>query len=250
MEKLIVQKFSGKVMQDVTTRQLAIRQVKEVLATGHRVIAVVSAPKGPAQPYATASLEKLVGGDFSALQPRELAQLVGTGEVIAMSLMVNEMRQQGLNVVGLTGPQAGIYTNEHYQKAQIACLDKQPIEQAFAAAAQVVVVAGFQGQNAAGQLTTLEVGGSDITAAVLAAAFGAQRLDLFVDVSPAKALRLKQVTGPTLTTTLTYQQLVHSAGAQVIHPQALSIVQQAALPLRLQLVNRQGEATWTIVKPA
>ena len=170
MENLIVQKFSGKVMQDVTTRQLAIRQVKEVLATGHRVIAVVSAPKGPAQPYATASLEKLVGGDFSALQPRELAQLVGTGEVIAMSLMVNEMRQQGLNVVGLTGPQAGIYTNEHYQKAQIARLDKQPIEQAFAAAAQVVVVAGFQGQNAAGQLTTLEVGGSDITAAVLAAA--------------------------------------------------------------------------------
>src|SRR5699024_2248459 len=134
MENLIVQKLSGKVMQDVTTSQLAIRQEKEVLATGHRVIAVLSATNEPAQPHATASLEKLVGGDFSALQPRELAQLVCTGEVIAMSLMVNEMRQQGLNVVGLTGPQAGIYTNEHYQKAQIARLDKQPIEQAFAAA--------------------------------------------------------------------------------------------------------------------
>lgn len=249
MGKIIVQKFGGTSVQDHTSRDLALDHVQKALDDGYKVVMVVSAMGRKGSPYATDSLLGLVNIDGNTcLNCQELDQLMATGELISMSVMVNQARQRGLNVKGMTGAQAGIITNSDYQNARVLEVDTSEIEQALLTA-DVVVVAGFQGRNKAGNITTLGRGGSDTSATALGAALGAQYVDIFTDVNGVMDDDPKKNPHAQVIPFLTYDEMEKMAqnGAKVVHPRAVKIAMKAEVPFRVRSTYRTSDIGCTII---
>ncbi|WP_295732036.1 hypothetical protein [uncultured Limosilactobacillus sp.] len=249
MGKIIVQKFGGTSVQDRTSRDLALDHVEAAIAQGYKVVMVVSAMGRKGDPYATDSLFGLVSdGQETKLNNQELDQLMATGELISMSVMVNQARQRGMNVTGLTGAQAGIHTNQNYQSAQVDYVDPTIITNAFQNA-DVVVVAGFQGVTVDGHVTTLGRGGSDTSATAIGAAVGARFVDIFTDVDGVMDHDPKQDPNAQVIPFLTYEEMESMAnhGAKVVHPRAVKIAMNAQIPFRVRSTYRVTAHGCTII---
>lgn len=161
---IIVKKFGGTSVQDDEARLHALRHVKDAVSKGFKVAVVVSAIGRQGAPYATDSLLSLVGGKDTLLDERELDMLVSTGEILSTGVFTELLKQHDIKAIGMTGPDAGIKTNNEYQNAKVLDVDTRSILDAFADN-DVVVVAGFQGLSQEGRITTLGRGGSDTSAA-------------------------------------------------------------------------------------
>ena len=248
MNKVIVQKFGGTSVQDADTRGMALTHVERALSRGCQVVMVVSAMGRAGAPYATDSLLNLVGGKDSALAPRELDQLAGVGEILSMTVMLNEARKRGLKAVGLTGPLAGVRTDNDYQNARIRRVDPAPLTAALKQA-DLVVVCGFQGQSEEGYLTTLGRGGSDTSAVALGAALKAAYVDIFTDVEGVMTGDPREDKDARLIPFLTYSKMEEMAlnGAKVVHPRAVQLAAQADLPLRVRATTQLDAGNWTVI---
>ena len=173
---LIVQKYGGTSVGDVDRIKNVARRIQAVRAEGHSLVVVVSARSG-----VTNELIARAKAITDRPDTRELDMLLAIGEQETIALTAMALQAIGVPAVSYTGAQAGIFTDEVFTKAKIKKMNPKPILKDLKAG-KVVIVAGFQGINEEGQITTLGRGGSDLTAIALAAACKADKCEIYTDV--------------------------------------------------------------------
>ncbi|HEY9155821.1 MAG TPA: aspartate kinase [Opitutaceae bacterium] len=172
----IVQKFGGTSVGDVERIKKVAERVKAVRDEGNELVIVVSARAG-----VTNELIARAKAVCANPSERELDMLLSIGEQETIALTAMALQGVGADAVSYTGGQAGIFTDKVHTKAKIKTIDPKAIEKDLKAG-RVVIVAGFQGINEEGQITTLGRGGSDLTAIALAAALKADKCEIYTDV--------------------------------------------------------------------
>lgn len=226
---LYVQKFGGTSVGSPERIQAVAERVAKFVAQGHQVVVVVSAMSGE-----TNRLLALANEINPQPAPRELDMLVSTGEQVTIALLAMAIAGKGIGATSYTGAQVGILTDKSYTKARIIEIDTTPIENDLAAG-KVVVVAGFQGVDEEGNITTLGRGGSDTTAVALAAALKADECQIYTDVDGvytadpricSKAKRLDQIT---------VEEMLElaSLGSKILQIRAVEFAGKYQVPLRV-----------------
>ena len=172
----IVQKYGGTSVGSPERILNVAKRVADSKKEGHKIVVVVSAMSG-----VTDSLIKLAREVNPEATAREMDVLLATGEQQTIALTALALHGIGVPAVSLTGAQAGIVTDKMHTKAKIANITPKKVHEHLDAG-QVVVVAGFQGQNPDGSITTLGRGGSDLTAIAMAAALKADLCEIYTDV--------------------------------------------------------------------
>lgn len=238
--KILVMKFGGTSVATEDVRSLAVARVRDAAEGGYAVVVVVSAMGRSGDPYATDTLRNLLP-EPDLGEGREVDLLLSCGEVISSVVFASDLRRAGLRTTVLTGPQAGIVTDETHGEARVLGVVTERLE-AVLQDGLIPVVAGFQGASEHGEITTLGRGSSDTTAAVLGAALGAERVDIFTDVAGIMTADPRLVPEAGVLSHMHYDEVFQlaSEGAKVIHPRAVEIARQAQLPLRV--VGLGGEA--------
>lgn len=233
--RLLVQKFGGTSVQTAESRSFVIEKIKEALQQQYKVIVVVSAQGRNPDPYATDTLINMVDEPMTKNEKRELDLLISCGEVISSTVLANELRREDIKALALTGAQAGLITDDHFNEAKIKQVKPDRIKHELASS-DVVVVAGFQGRTEDGEMTTIGRGGSDTSAAALGASLGADYIDIFTDVNGIMTADPRVVDSAQPLDVVTYTEICHLAyqGANVIHPRAVEIAMQAKVPLRIR----------------
>jgi aspartate kinase len=173
---LIVQKYGGSSVGTPERILNVAQRISRTQAAGNQVVAVVSAMSG-----ATDNLISLARKVTPHPNEREMDVLLSTGEQTAIALTAMAINALGRRAVSLTGAQAGIVTDGFHTKAKIANINPKQIH-SFLDSGVIVIVAGFQGETLAGQVTTLGRGGSDLTAIALAATISADLCQIYTDV--------------------------------------------------------------------
>jgi diaminobutyrate-2-oxoglutarate transaminase len=173
--RVIVQKYGGSSVSTATKLRAVAEMIKQV-SLQNRIVAVVSAMGD-----STDNLLELARQVGPALSPRELDMLLSTGETVSAALLSLAIQSLGVKAVSLSASQSGIITNEEYSNARILEVRPDRIKKELAGGA-VVVVPGFQGVTKQQEITTLGRGGSDTSAAAIAAALGAESCEIYTDV--------------------------------------------------------------------
>ncbi len=172
----IVQKYGGTSVGDVDRIKNVANRIKTFRDEGNELVVVVSARSG-----VTNELIARARAIHPNPPERELDQLLSIGEQETIALTAMALQAIGVEAVSYTGAQAGIFTDKVHTKAKIKTINAAPVE-ADLRAGKVVIVAGFQGINDEGHITTLGRGGSDLTAIALAAAVKADKCEIYTDV--------------------------------------------------------------------
>ena len=241
---IVIQKFGGTTVSSVSKRLLVAKRIKDTIDLGLSPIAVISAIGRLGEPYSTDSLLSLVRPN--RIKARDLDLLMSVGEIISCVLMVDTLASIGVNAKPYTGGQAGIITDESYGKANILHVKPEPILECLKKGI-VPVVAGFQGITEHGQITTLGRGGSDTSAAILAKAVDADRIEIYTDVDGIMTADPNIVKEARKLNELSYSELFEMAdqGAKVIHPKAVSIAMSKQIHLIIK--NIAGNDPGTLI---
>lgn len=205
--RLIVQKYGGTSVGSPERIRNVARKILETQQQGCRVVAVISAMAG-----VTDNLIKLARETSPQPEERELDVLLATGEQAAIALTAMAINALGGRAISLTGAEAGILTDRAHTRAKIANITPRQIH-ALLAEDYVVVVAGFQGQNADGETTTLGRGGSDLTAIALAGALNADACQIFTDVDGVFTCDPRIVSDAQKIDEVSYDELLEMAGS-------------------------------------
>ncbi|NJD09648.1 MAG: aspartate kinase [Gemmatimonadetes bacterium] len=243
--RLLVQKYGGtSVGTPERIRQVA-RRVVAARRAGQDVVVVVSAMADATDELL--ALAAAVTPDPER-HPRELDMLLTSGERISMALTAMAIRDLGEAAVSLTGTQAAIITDEAHTGARIEEVRATRVREELAAG-RIVIVAGFQGVSRAREVTTLGRGGSDTTAVALAVALGAERCDIYTDVTGVFTADPRRVPDAELIAEIGYEEMVElaSAGAQVLHPRAVEIGARYGLPIRVRSALRPDDHPGTLI---
>ncbi|GAE29303.1 aspartate kinase [Halalkalibacter hemicellulosilyticus] len=245
--KVIVQKFGGTSVRDLSSRQLAADHVSEAVNKGFKVIVVVSAMGRKGEPYATDTLLNLI--DTKRLLPREQDLLVSCGELISAVVFTDLLRSLNIKATAFSGAKAGFQTNDEFTNAKIMTMDCDNLIKQFELV-DVVVVAGFQGTTVDGDIATLGRGGSDTSATALGAAVKAEWVDIFSDVEGIMTADPKVVQEAKPLHAITYEELSNLAyqGAKVIHPRAVEIAMQAQVPIHIRSTYSKQKGTTVTTK--
>ncbi|WP_449240773.1 aspartate kinase [Desulfoscipio gibsoniae] len=239
---MIVQKFGGTSVGDASRIKNVARRVVEQYRQGNQIVVVVSAMGD-----STDDLIDLSRQITDSPSPREMDMLLSTGEQVSIALLAMAIKNLGVEAVSLTGPQAGIKTDVYYSKSRITAVDNTRMR-AELAKGKILIVAGFQGLNEYGDITTLGRGGSDTTAVVLSAALQADLCEIFTDVDGVYTTDPRVVPEACKLDTITYDEMLELAhlGAAVLHPRAVECAKLYNIPLhvRCSFNNHPG----TIVK--
>ncbi|SHF32563.1 aspartate kinase [Seinonella peptonophila] len=247
---ILVQKFGGTSVASDEMREHVVHHIRRELASGYRIVVVVSAMGRSGDPYATDTLLSMVGGEKANLSSRELDLLVSCGEVISASKLASLLKSYGIDSCVMTGGQAGIVTDNRFMDARILAIHPNQIE-AELELGKVVVVAGFQGQTAKGEVTTLGRGGSDTTATALGVALHAERVDIYTDVEGIMTADPRIVADAAPLEMVTYTEMCNLAfqGAKVIHPRAVEIAMQTNVPIRVRSTFSDHPGTLVVSTP-
>lgn len=242
--QILVQKFGGTSVETEENRSFVIQHIKAALKKQYKLVVVVSAMGRKPAPYATDTLLNLVGFPAQHNTNREMDMVLSCGEVISAAVLSNELKRQNIAAAALTGPQAGILTTADFTEAKIKQVNPKRIFHELETN-DVVVVAGFQGQTAAGDITTIGRGGSDTTATALAKAVGAVCTDIFTDVNGIMTADPRIVSQARPLDTVTYTEICNLAyqGAKVVHPRAVEIAIESKIPMRIRCTYLQDEGT-------
>lgn len=236
---LIVQKYGGTSVGSVERIRAVADRIVQTRKAGHTVVVVVSAMAGE-----TDQLLALAHSLTPEPDPRELAVLLSTGEQRSIALLSIALLEQGCAARSYTGTQVPIYTDSVYNKANILAIDESRIR-ADLSLDFVVVVAGFQGIDQNGNITTLGRGGSDTTAVALAAALKADECQIYTDVAGIHTIDPRLVPKAALMAEIDIGQMLEmaSTGAKVMQNRALSLAAQHRVPLRVLSSFERGEGT-------
>ena len=205
--RLIVQKYGGTSVGDAERIRNVAQRLIETQREGCRVVAIISAMAG-----VTDQLIKLARQMSPDPTKRELDVLLATGENAASALTAMAVNALGGRAVSLTGAEAGILTDGVHTKARIANISARRIQELLADD-YIVIVAGFQGQTAQGETTTLGRGGSDLTAIALAGALNADACQIFTDVDGVFTCDPRIVSDAKKLDEIAYDELLEMAGS-------------------------------------
>ncbi|PVV25455.1 MAG: aspartate kinase [gamma proteobacterium symbiont of Ctena orbiculata] len=236
---LIVQKYGGTSVGSIERITAVAEKVKGYRDRGDQVVVVVSAMSGE-----TNRLIALAGEIDEAPDPREMDVLVSTGEQVTIALLSMALHKFGCPARSYTGAQVYILTDSAYSKARIRDIDAARVR-ADLEAGRVVVVAGFQGVDEQGHITTLGRGGSDTTAVAMAAALKADECQIYTDVDGVyttdprvepKARRLARIT---------FEEMLEMAslGSKVLQIRAVEFAGKYNVPLRVLSSFEAGDGT-------
>ncbi|CAM3933759.1 aspartate kinase [Paenibacillus alkaliterrae] len=244
--RILIQKFGGTSLSSDHARDHVIRHISRERSNGFSVVVVVSAMGRKGDPYATDTLLQLIRENGDKLPARERDMLLGCGEVISAAALCSLLIANGIPSVVLTGGQAGMLTDEQFGHARIKEIRPEKVLNHLGAGS-VVIVTGFQGSTAQGDITTLGRGGSDTSATALGAALRAEMVDIYTDVNGILTADPRIVEEAKPLPVVSYAEICNMArqGAKVIHPRAVEIAQQAKVPLRVR--STFSEETGTLV---
>jgi len=238
---LIVQKFGGTSVGDVERIGAVADRVMRWRSEGNQLIVVVSAMSGE-----TDRLLGLARAIDAEPRGRELDVLLSTGEQVTIALLSMALAQRGVPAVSYTGAQVRILTDSAFNKARIEAIDQDRVR-AELDAGRVVVVAGFQGMDADGNITTLGRGGSDTTAVALAAALAADECQIYTDVDGVYTTDPRIVPEARRLDRITYEEMLEMAslGAKVL--QIRSVEFASKYQVNLRVLSSFGEGTGTLI---
>jgi aspartate kinase len=205
--RLIVQKYGGTSVGDAERIRNVARRIIETQREGCRVVAIISAMAG-----VTDGLIKLSQQMSPEPSKREMDVLLATGENAASALTAMAVNALGGRAISFTGAEAGILTDGVHTKARISNISARQIQERLADD-YIVIVAGFQGQTAEGETTTLGRGGSDLTAIALAGALNADACQIFTDVDGVFTCDPRIVTDAKKLDEISYDELLEMAGS-------------------------------------
>jgi aspartate kinase len=236
---LIVQKFGGTSVGSVERIQSVAEKVGKFRAEGHDIVVVVSAMSGE-----TNRLIDLARQISNRPNPREMDVLVSTGEQVTIALLSMALEERGLEARSYTGAQVRILTDNAYTKARIREIDNDNIR-ADLAAGRVVVVAGFQGVDELGNITTLGRGGSDTTAVAIAAALKADECQIYTDVDGVYTTDPRVVENARRLDRITFEEMLEMAslGSKVLQIRAVEFAGKFNVPLRVLHSFQEGPGT-------
>ena len=219
---LIVQKFGGSSVADADKVRNVARIVTETYRKGHSVVVVLSA-----QGDTTDDLIQKAGEINPRPSKREMDMLLATGEQVSIALCAMAIEHMGYQVVSLTGWQAGMNTDSAYSCARIRRIRTERIKRELDKR-KIVIVAGFQGVNRYGDVTTLGRGGSDTSAVALAAALHADLCQIYTDVDGVYTADPRTVTGARKLEEITFDEMLElaSLGAQVLHNRSVEMAKR------------------------
>lgn len=225
----IVQKYGGTSMGSTDRIKNVARRVAKWHRAGHRMVVVVSAMSGETNRLIALAKEIMPNPD-----PRELDVIASTGEQVSIGLLAMALKAIGIEAVSYNGTQVGMHTDSAYTKARIESIDAGPIKSALDAG-KVVIVAGFQGQDSEGNVTTLGRGGSDTSAVALAVALHADECLIYTDVDGVyttdpriepKARRLRVVSSEEMLE-------LASLGSKVLQTRSVEFADKYKMPIRV-----------------
>lgn len=243
---IIVQKYGGTSVNSSTLRDKIVENVKRAQKHNIKTVLVVSAMGRKGEAYATDSLQNLISPSYR--DTRTMDMLISCGEIISTTVIASHLMDCGIKAISLTGGQGGILTDSTYGSANIIDVDgrylKELLEEGW-----LPVVAGFQGQNDKGEITTLGRGGSDTSAVLLGIALQAKCVEIFTDVDGIMTADPKLVPKAKLIEEINYDDVFQLAqyGAKVIHPKAVDLAMQNNIPLKVINTSKYGESKGTLI---
>lgn len=242
---LLVMKFGGTSVADLARIKNAAEKVKREVARGYDVIVIVSAMSGK-----TNELVGWVEATSPLFDAREYDAVVASGENVTAGLMALTLQEMDVPARSWQGWQVPINTTSAHSAARFVSIPRDNIDQKFAEGMKVAVVAGFQGLSPEGRITTLGRGGSDTTAVAFAAAFGAERCDIYTDVDgiyttdpriSSKARKLEKIA---------FEEMLElaSLGAKVLQTRSVELAMRYKVRLRvLSSFEETDENSGTLV---
>ncbi|OPA99414.1 aspartate kinase [Pseudomonas fluorescens] len=238
---LIVQKFGGTSVGSVERIEQVADKVKKFRDAGDDLVVVLSAMSG--ETNRLIDLAKAISGDQQPL-PRELDVIISTGEQVTIALLAMALNKRGVPAVSYTGSQVRILTDSAHTKARILQIDDQKIRTDLKAG-RVVVVAGFQGVDEHGNITTLGRGGSDTTGVALAAALKADECQIYTDVDGVYTTDPRVVSVAQRLEKITFEEMLEMAslGSKVLQIRAVEFAGKYNVPLRVLHSFKEGPGT-------
>ena len=226
---LIIQKYGGTSLADAEKIQNAARRVTNLARQGIQVVVVVSAQGDTTDALIEKAAQLNRRGSI-----REMDAYLAAGEQMSAGLMAMAIGALGYPAVSLTGWQAGIHTDSVHGNAKICSIDADRTRQELESG-KIVVVAGFQGINDAGDVTTLGRGGSDTTAVALAAELKADRCQIFTDVDGVYDRDPRVYPDAIRFGRISYERMLAliENGAQVLHDRSVLCARDAGIPIEV-----------------
>ncbi len=236
---LIVQKYGGTSVGSVERIAAVADKIAGFRNRGEDIVVVVSAMSGE-----TNRLVSLAQAINDNPPLREMDVLLSTGEQVTIALLCMALQKRGYPARSFTGGQVRILTDEAHTRARIREIDGEKIR-ADLAEGRVVVVAGFQGVDDSGNITTLGRGGSDTTAVALAAALGADECQIYTDVKGVYTTDPRVVKDASLLKSITFEEMLElaSLGAKVLQIRSVEFAGKYKVPLRVLSSFEEGPGT-------
>jgi aspartate kinase len=237
---LIVQKFGGTSVGTTERIKAVAGRIAAFKASGHQLVVVVSAMSGETNRLIALAKEVQTEPD-----PREYDVVVSTGEQVTIGLLCMALLERGVKARSYTGGQVSILTDSSHTKARIRKIDEERMR-ADLAEGTLVVVAGFQGVDAEGNVTTLGRGGSDTTAVALAAALKADECQIYTDVDGVYTTDPRIVPEARRLKSVTFEEMLEMAslGSKILQIRSVEFAGKYKVPLRvLSSFQEQGEGT-------
>ena len=239
---IIVQKYGGTSIGSIEKINAVANKIIAEKNNGNDLVVVVSAMSGE-----TNRLLELANQTNSDASGRELDVLVSTGEQVTISLLALALIKNGYKAISLTGSQAGILTDSAFNKARIESINniiiKKHIKEGF-----IVIVAGFQGVNNEGEITTLGRGGSDTSAVAISVALDAKECQIYTDVDGVYTTDPRISPGAKKIDSITTEEMLElsSQGSKVLQPRAVEFAGKYDVGIRV--LSTFDEGLGTLVK--
>jgi aspartate kinase len=216
---IVIQKYGGSSVATAEHIRAVAERVSRARESGLELVVVVSA-----MGETTDRLLALAGEVSKDPSPREIDQLLATGEEQSVALLAMALHDRDVSAISLTGPQAGMTVTGRYGSGVISEIRPDRVRNLLREG-QVVIVAGFQGMNSLGDVMTLGRGGSDTTAVALAAVLGAERCEIYTDVSGVYTADPRIVEGARRIPVISPEEMAEMSwrGAKVMHPRAVEL---------------------------
>jgi len=236
---LVVHKYGGTSVGDVERIENVTNRVAKAREAGSDVVVVVSAMSG--------ETNKLIGyAEYFTKDPakKEMDMLLSSGERVTAALLSIALQARGYDAVAMTGRQAGIVTDDTHTYARIESIDPKAVKSAIAEG-KIVIVAGFQGINKRGSVTTLGRGGSDLSAVALAAAINADQCEIYSDVEGIYTTDPRIEPNAKKLDMISYDEMLElaSLGAKVLQNRSVELAKKLSVKLYAKSSFSDNEGT-------
>jgi aspartate kinase len=245
---LIVQKFGGSSVADAERLHRCAAKAVRARQAGNKVVVVVSAMGDTTDDLIDLARAVCTFGGREMTPPkREMDQLLATGEQQTIALMAMAIQAQGVDSISFTGGQIGLITDAAFSKARIQAINQNRITDQLDAG-KVVIVAGFQGITAAGDMTTLGRGGSNATLVALGAVLKADVCENYTDVDGIYTADPRIVPSARKIDRISYDEMLELSGlgASVLQTRAVEFAKKYKVPLHVRNSQNDNEGTWIV----